>query len=652
MAQILPKIQGPAQLRSLDLPDLNLLCSEIREMIIEVVTKNGGHLAPNLGVVELTVALHRVYNSPKDKIIWDVSHQAYPHKILTGRSDRFHTIRTQGGLSGFASRRESPHDSYGAGHASTSISAGVGFAKARDLQGGNERVVVVIGDGALTGGLAFEGLNNLREYPTDITIVLNDNEMSISRNVGGIAHYLSKLRISPAYQTARKNLHSILDRLPRLSDDHIKFLYSLFDKAEDTLAYMTVPTAKGHIFQEMGLLYVGPVDGHNMRELLETLENVKKIRGPVLVHVRTIKGKGLVQAENDATRFHGVSPNTTLDEIPDKASLESKKPVYTDIFANTLIDLAKENRKIIGITAAMPSGTGLSKFQKEFPNRYFDVGIAENHAVVFAAGLACQGFKPVCAVYSTFLQRAYDPVVHDVCLQNLPVVLALDRGGIVGDDGPTHHGVFDLSFLRSIPNIVVMTPKDENEFRHMLKTAVEHSGPVAVRYPRGSVFGVPLDQELRCLPIGKGEILRKGKDLAIFAVGPMVQTALEAAEKLSDMGVDAAVVNARFVKPLDKDLLLSFAENTRRILTLEENALQGGFGSAVMECLSDAESFGVRVARLGIPDAFLEHGTIKALREQCGLTVGDVVKAAFKLCEERQPTLLAEVQRKRLLRPV
>ncbi|HAA90458.1 MAG: 1-deoxy-D-xylulose-5-phosphate synthase [Thermoanaerobacterales bacterium 50_218] len=611
---ILEKIEGPSDLRKLSWRELDKLAQEIREFLLETVSRTGGHLAPNLGVVELTIALHLVFDSPKDKIIWDVGHQCYVHKILTGRRKQFPTLRQYGGLSGFPKYRESPHDCFQTGHSSTSISAALGFALARDLNGENYSVVAVIGDGALTAGMAFEGLNHAGHLGAKIIVVLNDNEMSIANNVGALSNYLSRLRTEPLYHRSKEELEDLLRKIPNIGPRMIKAV----ERLKDGVKYLLVP---GMFFEELGFTYLGPIDGHNVRILWEVFERAKTMTGPVLVHVYTKKGKGYYFAEKKPEKFHGIGPfNIKTGEPIAKSDL----PTYTQVFGEYLTELATENPKIVAITAAMPDGTGLSVFAKRFPERFFDVGIAEQHAVTFAAGLARAGYFPVVAIYSTFLQRSFDQIIHDVALQDLPVVFALDRAGLVGEDGETHHGIFDLSYLRCIPGIIVMAPKDENELRRMLKSAFHYKAPVAIRYPRGAGQGVPLDPSPEFLPPGRGELLREGKDLVILAVGPLVYTALDVAEKLSEKGQEAAVVNCRFIKPLDEELILELAQQTGRVLTIEENVLAGGFGSAVLEFLGDRGYRG-EVARVGIPNCFVEHGSPQLLRQQCGLDVQGIL---------------------------
>ena len=610
MAQILEKINSPADIRGLSIKELNTLAAELREVIISVCASNGGHLAPSLGVVELTIALHRVFASPQDKIVWDVGHQAYAHKLLTGRRERFATLRTLGGISGFPKRSESPHDTFDVGHSSTSISAALGMAVGRDLKKTGNKVIAVIGDGSMTGGLAYEGLNNAGHLNKDLVVILNDNEMSIAENVGAVSTLLSRTITSEFVHRIKKDMEGFLEGLDGIGKGVLK----IAKRAEESLKGLFTP---GMLFEAFGFEYIGPIEGHNIELLLETLENVKRFDDAVLIHVLTKKGKGYRPAEVNPALFHGVGPfeAATGKVLKGKGGAAS----YTAVFGEAMKRIAAEDEKVVAITAAMPDGTGLTPFSREYPSRFFDVGIAEQHGVTFAAGLAAEGFRPVFAVYSSFLQRAFDQVFHDVCLQNLPVVFAIDRAGVVGSDGPTHHGLFDLSYLRILPNMTVMAPKDENELQHMLQTAVEHDGPIALRYPRGSGYGVPLEQKLRAMPIGKGEVLRNGKDGAILAVGVMVYPAVEAANTLAGEGIDLTVVNARFIKPIDRELILSIALGSGTIFTVEDNALKGGFGSAVLELLEEEGVEGVRVTRFGYPDRFVEQGEQTELRRIHGL---------------------------------
>ncbi len=626
MANILGTINSPEDLRKLTTQDLMLLAGELREVIVDTCAANGGHLAPSLGVVELTIALHRVFNSPEDHIVWDVGHQAYVHKLLTGRRDRFATLRTMGGISGFPKRSESPHDIFDTGHSSTSISAALGLAAGRDLKGDHNKTIAVIGDGSMTGGLAYEGLNHAGHLNRDLVVILNDNEMSIAENVGALSNFLSRTITNEFVHKIKKELQGFLEGLDGVG----KHVLRVAQKAEQSLKGLFTP---GMLFQAFGFEYVGPIDGHNIELLLTTLENVKRFDNAVLVHVLTTKGKGYRPAEDNPSLFHGVGPfeKETGKILKDKGAAAS----YTAVFGETMRKIAEDNDRLVAITAAMPDGTGLSGFASQYPDRFFDVGIAEQHGVTFAAGLAAEGFRPVFAVYSTFLQRGYDEVFHDVCLQNLPVTFALDRAGVVGSDGPTHHGVFDLSYLRHLPNMTIMAPKDENELQHMLFTAIEHDGPTAVRYPRGNGYGVPLDQNLAALSIGRGEILREGSDGAILAVGTMVRPSVLAAEAIGGEGLRLSVVNARFIKPLDRDLIISLAQKTGVIITVEENVLQGGFGTGVLELLEEEGLHDVKVLRLGFPDTYIEQGEQKELRALYGLDVAGIADSIRRFMQKR-----------------
>ncbi|MBW2980310.1 1-deoxy-D-xylulose-5-phosphate synthase [Candidatus Woesearchaeota archaeon] len=619
-SHFLDLVSSPKDLRLLNKQQLDMLAEELRRLIIETVSKTGGHLASSLGVIELTIALHYVFDSPNDKIVWDVGHQAYAHKLLTGRKNKFHTLRQHKGIAGFPKSKESPHDAFDTGHSSTAISAALGIAAARDLKHEKNKVIAVIGDGALTGGMSFEALNHAGSLKKDLIVILNDNEMSISKNVGALSSYLSKLVSKPGYVDRRKKVERILRGIPGLRRQAAKVF-----GIEDTIRALAA-TTPGLIFRELGFRYFGPVDGHNIEQMIKTLENIEQLKGPILLHVITKKGKGYSYAEADRTRFHGIAPfNIENGEKKHKSSV-----TYTTAFSRCLTKLAKQDKRVVAITAAMKPGTGLDQFAGMFPDRLFDVGIAEQHAVTFAAGLAKNGYKPVCAIYSTFLQRAYDQIVHDVCLQNLPVVFAIDRAGLVGEDGPTHHGSFDLSYLRHIPNMTVMAPKDENELGHMLKTALEIDGPVAVRYPRGTGLGVAIQNPYHPIELGKAEVMQKGKDLAILAVGSCVDMANKAAEKLGKNKINATVVNVRFVKPLDEKLILNLAKKHRKLITIEENALDGGFGSGVLELLEQYNTKAT-VKRIGIPDKFVEHGSMSILREKIGLTEDNIVKEAKSL---------------------
>lgn len=621
---ILETINSPADVKALSLEQLKQLAEEIRQLLISVISKTGGHLAPNLGVVELTLALHRVFTTPKDKIVFDVGHQSYIHKIITGRREQFSTLRQYGGLSGFPKRSESEHDAFGTGHSSTSISAALGMAVARDLQGENYNVIAVIGDGSMTGGMAFEALNNAGTLHKKMIVVLNDNEMSISKNVGAMSEYLYQLRTGETYNKIKHDIEGWLKNM-EFGTDVLKAIRRL----KGSVKYLMVPTS---IFEELGFTYLGPIDGHDLQGLTEVLQAAKKIDGPVLVHVLTKKGKGYKPAEESPNKFHGTGP---FDIATGKKFANPNAPItYTEVFGRTLTELANTDKDIIGITAAMPDGTGMSTFAKAHPERCFDVGIAEQHAVTSAAGAAAVGLKPVAAIYSTFLQRAYDSVLHDICMQKLHVTLCLDRAGLVGDDGYTHHGVFDYAYLRSMPEMTIMAPKDENELRHMLKTAVDFDGPVSVRYPRGSGVGVSITEPMHSLPIGKAEVLREGKDVCLWAIGSMVQSALQAADKLAEQGISAGVVNMRFAKPLDEELLLEHAAQYGKIVTLEEGVLQGGVGSAVLETLNAAKMLQkCQVLTLGIPDEFVLHGDKKLLFKDLGLdveTIADKIAALVK----------------------
>ncbi|MCK4272043.1 1-deoxy-D-xylulose-5-phosphate synthase [bacterium] len=621
MSLILDGINSPADLRKLSIPELVILSQEIREQIIAVVSEHGGHLAPSLGAVELAIALHYVFDTPRDKIIWDVGHQAYAHKLLTGRRDSFHTLRQYGGISGFCKRSESEYDVFDAGHASTSISSALGIACARDLAGEDFKVVAVIGDGSMTGGLAFEGLNNAGALGRDIIVVLNDNTMSISKNVGALSTYLTDLITNPLYNRLKGDIWQLTGKMARVG----KRIRGLAGRMEESIKSFLVP---GIFFEAFGFRYFGPIDGHNHTQLIKTLKQIKEFKGPILLHMLTKKGKGYKFAEQDASKFHGIG---AFEKINGMVTSSKKVPSYTQVFGETMVQLAARNKKVVVITAAMSIGTGLTTFGERFPDRFFDVGIAEQHAVTFAAGLACQGYRPVVAIYSTFLQRAFDQIVHDVALQKLPVVFAIDRGGIVGEDGPTHHGVLDLSMLREIPNIVIMAPRDENELKHMLKTAVCYDGgPVAIRYPRGSGVGVPLKQRLKLIEIGKWEIVRQGSDAAILAVGSMVHPALKAAQKLSKKVVDVTVINSRYIKPLDDDMLRDVAGRYNHIVTVEENVLAGGFGAAVLEFLTTERLDKVKVTRLGLPDRFIEHGPKGLLLSKLGLDDRGIFSSVLK----------------------
>ena len=633
MTRILDTIDDPEQLRALTTEQMQQLAEEIRREIIEKVSVKGGHLAPNLGVVELTMALHYVFDTPKDLLVWDIGHQAYVHKLLTGRRDRFHTIRQFGGLSGYLRREESPYDVFGASHASTSISAALGLAAARDLQGEQRKVVAIIGDGALTGGMALEAINNAGSLKKNLIVVLNDNNKSISDNVGAINHYLGKLRqlqTSRSYQRLREMAKGSIEKLPMVGDK----AREAAGRAEMSFKNFVLHSKSGLIFEELGFKFFGPFDGHDIPLLVDVFENIKQVEGPVMVQVVTKKGKGWEYAEEDSTKWHGPGAfDYTTGTIKKNAA---DPPTYTDIFATTLVELAEKDTSIVGITAAMAEGTGLKKMQQRFPERYFDVGIAEQHAVTFAAGLAVGGMRPVVAIYSTFMQRAFDQVIHDVCMQNLHVVLAMDRAGIVGEDGPTQHGVFDIAFMRLIPNMKVMAPKDENELRHMLYTATYMDGPISLRYPRGKGMGIPLDSELHALEIGKAELLSPAtlalaeqQECAILAFGSTVAQAEVAAKELAEEDISVAVVNARWAKPLDEELIIRLAKGTGRLVTIEDHVVAGGFGSAVLELLESRGIRDINVRVIGCPDKPIEHGALSILKELHGLSsahLKDVVR--------------------------
>lgn len=605
----LEAINGPEDLKQLTRDEVQQLAQQIRRRLISTISITGGHLAPNLGTVELTLALHRVFNSPTDKMIWDVGHQAYVHKLVTGRNKDFDTIRQLGGISGYCKREESPHDIFGAGHGSTSISAAVGFAVARDRAGRDEEVIAIIGDGSMTGGMAFEALNHAGHLNTKVLVVLNDNEMSISHNVGALHATFTRIRTNAAYLAAKERLETIVHRLP-LGGQMAEFM----DKARDAVTTVGTP---GTFFASLGFTYLGPIDGHNIALLEDTMEHARRLSGPVLLHVVTRKGKGYEHAEANSVKFHGVAPFEVETGLARK---KAGRPTYSEVFVNAMRELARRDGRIVAITAAMLEGTGLVEFQKEFPDRTYDVGMAEQHAATFGAGLAADGLKPVVAIYSTFLQRAYDSVIHDACIQNLPVTYALDRGGIAGEDGPTHQGTFDLAYLRPIPNLVVASPADEEELRRMLKTGLDHDGPFALRFPRAAAEGVPVRPVIESLEIGQARIERPGTDVALVAIGSMVWPAMRAAEALSAEGISAMVVNARFVKPLDTELLSQVAHDVAHIITIEEGCLMGGFGSAVLEMLETRDQLPTaRVHRMGLPDRFIEHGPRARLLAKYGL---------------------------------
>ncbi len=611
---LLENINSPADLKTLEIDELKTIAEEMRTYLLEVLSQHPGHFAPNFGTIELAIALHTVFNTPRDKLVWDIGHQAYPHKLLTGRREEFPTLRQSGGISGFLSRTESDYDVFGAGHSSTSIAAALGIATARDLINETYKVVAIIGDGGLTGGMAFEALNAAGDFRNDMVVILNDNNMSISATVGAFSKHFHKVTSSPQYNFLRSSA---------------KGLMNLISADAGQIARKIEASLKpGTLFEEFGFRYFGPLDGNDLEALIPVLTGIRNLTGPILLHVVTEKGRGYAPAEADPIGFYSVSSPFNLKT--GKAN-KPKTPTltYTDVFSQTLIELAKRDTRIVGVTAAMPGGTGLDKFAEVFPSRCFDLGLAEQCAVTFAGGLAAQGMRPVAAIYSTFLQRSYDQVLHDVCIQNLPVIFALDRSGLVGADGPTHHGVFDVAYLRSIPNMVLMAPKDENELQAMVKTAlVYEGGPIAFRYPRGTGVGVKMAIELKALPIGKSEIVRDGEDVLVIAIGNRVYPALEAAQTLADSGISAAVVNARFVKPLDTETILPLAESIGKIITVEDGVVMGGFGGAVLEALAEAGITNVRVKNLGIPDKFIEHGEVKHLHALCQCDATAIARTA------------------------
>lgn len=624
---LLETINSPADVKRLKGEELLKLAEELRETIIQTVSVNGGHLASNLGVVELTLALHYVFDSPKDKIIWDVGHQSYSHKLITGRREKFSTIRKENGISGFPKREESVHDAFNTGHSSTSISAALGILEGRDKNKEDFKVIAVIGDGALTGGLALEGLNHAGHLKKDLIVILNDNEMSISQNVGALSAYMNRILSGEFYRRFRKETKSFLEGIPKLGLPMAK----MAQKFEELIKGLILP---GILFEELGFEYFGPIDGHDIERLIDTLRTVKKSGSPTLVHIITKKGKGYEFSEKDPCIFHGVGPFEleTGSQLGGKGAL-----TYSTAFGQILTDIAATDERVIAISAAMKEGTGLECFAEKYPERFYDVGIAEPHATTFAAGLATRGLRPVVAIYSTFLQRAYDEIVHDVCLQNLPVVFAIDRAGIVGEDGPTHNGLYDLSYLRHIPGLVLMSPKDGNEMRKMFEFAIRHQGPSAIRYPRGKVpvAHMPCSE----VTLGRGELLKEGSDLAFLAIGSCVLPALRAAERLEKTGVHASVINARFVKPLDEEMIRAMAAHVPRIITIEENVLQGGFGSAVIEYLSDAEINNVKVKRLGIGDKFIEQGTPDSMRAKYGIDEEGIFLSALSFMREHTFTV-------------
>jgi 1-deoxy-D-xylulose-5-phosphate synthase len=628
MGTLLESIHSPADLKRLSNAQMVDLAAEIRAFLIQTLSKTGGHLGPNLGVVELTLALHKMFDTPQDKLLFDVSHQAYIHKIVTGRLDRFETIRQPGGLNGFMLRTESEHDCYGAGHAGTALSAALGMAVARDMSGGTEHVVAVAGDAAFTNGISFEALNNISSQTRRLIVVLNDNEWSIDRNVGAIAGYFHRIVTNEHYQHLHSSAARILERLGG------KKVLKVARRAEEAAKGILWPSM---LFEEFGLEYFGPIDGHNIPLLLETFKFLKTMDHPVLLHVLTQKGRGYQPALDGQKKFHGLGPYDPETGQTKPAGQQT----YSEAFASTLVDLARQDERIVAITAAMPNGTGLDLFRPHHPKRYFDVGIAEEHAVLFAAGMATQGYRPVCAIYSTFLQRAYDPVIHDVALQKLPVVFCMDRAGLSGDDGPTHHGLFDISYLRGIPEMVLMAPKDEDELADMMKTAISLPGPSAIRYPRGAVAGVARKPEPQVLAVGKAEVLADGTDVAILGLGPMMALASELAARLERDGFSAALINPRFIKPLDREMLERYARRVSAFVTFEDHVRMGGFGSAVIEALQEI-GIAVPVVRIGWPDRFIEHGKVEALRAKYGLTVEEAETQVLPLLAHRKrPTLVA-----------
>jgi len=622
MGTLLETIHSPADLKCLNAAQMTVLAEEIREFLIQTLAKTGGHLGPNLGVVELTMALHTVFNTPEDKFVFDVSHQSYIHKILTGRLDRLDTIRQPGGLNGFMLRTESEHDAFGAGHAGTALSAALGMAVARDLAGGKEHVIAVAGDAAFTNGISFEALNNIAEQTKRMIVVLNDNEWSIDRNVGAIARYFHRIVTNEHYRSIHDSAARIIERFGG------KTAMTMARKAEEAAKGLLWPSL---LFEEFGLQYFGPIDGHNLPLLIETFKFLKTVDRPVLLHVLTQKGRGYQPALDRQKKFHGLGPYDAETGMTEPAGL----PTYSETFANTLAELARTDDRIVAITAAMPSGTGLDLFRAVHPKRYFDVGIAEEHAVIFAAGMATRGFRPVCAIYSTFLQRAFDPIVHDVCLQKLPVLFCMDRAGLSGDDGPTHHGLFDIAYLRSVPDMVLMAPKDEDELADMMKTALELPGPSAIRYPRGVVAGVARKAKPEAIPLGKAEVLKDGADVAIFGLGPMVNMARELAARLEAEGFSAAVINPRFVKPIDREVISEYAGRVAAFITFEDHVKMGGFGSAVAEVLEELAS-AVPLVRIGWPDQFIEHGKVDELRRRYGVSVEAALDQLLPLLRNKQ----------------
>ena len=622
---MLSSINSPKDLKKIPIQDLPDLAKEIREKIVTVVSRNGGHLASSLGAVELAIALHYCFDMPRDKIVWDVGHQAYPHKLLTGRAKNFDTLRQLGGISGFPLRTESEYDIFTCGHSSTSISTVLGLASARDIKNEKWKAIAVIGDAALANGMAFEGLNHAGHLRKDMIIVLNDNELSISRSIGALSRYLNRILTNPVYNNVRRRMQVLVKRIPFFGFK----AFNAAKKLEESLKSLLVP---GAFFEELGFRYFGPINGHNTKELIATFKNVASLKEPIIVHVVTKKGKGYPAAENRPDVFHGIAPFEVATG-EEKHKKESKN--FTDVFSKKITDLARVNKKIVAITAAMPEGTGLSEFAKEFPNRFYDVGIAEEHAVAFGAGLAREGLKPIVAIYSTFLQRGYDQLIHDISLQNLPVVFCLDRAGLSGEDGPTHHGVFDIAYLRTIPNFVVMAPRDGLEFEKMLDLAVTLNQPVAIRYPKGSSESHVSPSSFEKLIPGKAEVLRKGKDIAIIAIGSMVSIAIKAADLLSSKGKEATVINARFIKPLDKETIGDVAKHIKNVVTLEEGVASGGFGSAVLELFEEEKINNIKIKRIGLPDHFITHGKREELFKEYHMTADEICNTIQKECFER-----------------
>jgi len=621
---LLPKVQCPEDIRDFSLPELLQLAQEIRDIIIHTVSKTGGHLAPSLGVVELTIALHYVFNTPADKLIWDVGHQSYAHKLLTGRLEQFASLRQYKGLSGFPKFRESEFDAFETGHSSTSISAALGMTVGKNLAGDDNKAIAIIGDGSMTAGMAFEALNHAGHLNKDLIVILNDNEMSISPNVGALSSFLSRKLTGKTMRRVKNHIEERLTALPNVGEN----ILSILKRSEESFKSFFTP---GMLFEAFKFDYIGPIMGHSYEELIPALRSARdNSHGPTLIHVLTTKGKGYEPAEKNPGLYHGVGPFDIETGTPHASNGAAS---YTEVFGGTICTMAEQDKRITAISAAMVTGTGLADFARRFPNRFFDVGIAEQHAVTFAAGMATEGLRPVVAIYSTFLQRAMDQILHDVCIPNLPVTFAIDRAGVVGDDGPTHHGVFDISFLRFIPNMVLMAPKDEGELRHMLYTAVNYDGPAAVRYPRGSGEGVEMAGELQLLEIGRGELLMEGEDLLLLPVGNRVYPALEAAGKLKELGFAAAVINPRFLKPIDSELICRWAKRTGRIVTVEDNAVAGGFGSSILELLARQGMHTVRTRVLGYQDAFIEHGPQRTLWKNAGIDASAIVRESLRVMD-------------------